>query len=85
MSVRRIEVKLFGPQAARAGRRSVAVDVVIGSTTCDDVLAQLREAAPALAGSVSASVLAVDHEVAAGDRVLAGDEELALIGLIGGG
>ncbi|MEM6756576.1 MAG: hypothetical protein AAF586_05360 [Planctomycetota bacterium] len=85
MTVTWIEVKLFGPQAQRAGRRSVAVEVTGGSTTCDEVLKRLRDAAPALAGSMSASVLAVDHAVASGDRVLTGDEELALIGLIGGG
>ncbi|MEO0586652.1 MAG: MoaD/ThiS family protein [Planctomycetota bacterium] len=81
----RCAVKLFGKQADLAGGRSIDVEVTPCVTTCREVLDRLAVAVPALQPSMAASVLAVDHEVAAPTRVLRGDEELALIGLVGGG
>ncbi|MEM6756525.1 MAG: MoaD/ThiS family protein [Planctomycetota bacterium] len=78
-------VRLFGPQAELAGRREIQVTVSPGRTTAADVLRQLGEAQPALAASLPGSRLAVDHEYADPDAPLRGDEELALIGLVGGG
>ncbi|MEM6331797.1 MAG: MoaD/ThiS family protein [Planctomycetota bacterium] len=78
-------VRLFGQQARLAGIRAIEVGVSPGVTTCRDVLDRLVEIAPALAPSMPASVLAVNHEVAPATRTLRGDEELALIGLVGGG
>ncbi|MEM0913590.1 MAG: MoaD/ThiS family protein [Planctomycetota bacterium] len=79
------DVRLFGRQAEIAGSGSVAVEVVAGSTTCAEVLTRLGEAVPGLLPSLGASVLAVDHAVASPMRRLEGGEELALIGLVGGG
>ena len=85
LEVRTVKVLLFGPQAQLLGQRAVEVAVWPGVTTCGEVLATLGALCPGLADSLPASRLAVDHEVAAADRVLRGDEELALIGLVGGG
>lgn len=79
-----LPVKLFGVQAQLAGAQEVLVRVRPGATVAD-ARAALAEAAPALAASLGASRFAVDFAYAAEDRVLDGTEEVALIGLVGGG
>ena len=79
-----IPVRLFGVQAQLAGAEAVVVRVPRGATVAD-ARAALAEAAPALRPSLGASRFAVDHAYAAEDRVLGGAEEVALIGLVGGG
>ncbi len=83
-----VTVKLFGPQAALAGRREVAVVLTRNgeeAATAGGVLAGLGEAVPALRGSLAQSRLAVNREfAAAGDAVRPGDE-VALIGMVSGG
>ncbi|BAM03641.1 MoaD/ThiS family protein [Phycisphaera mikurensis] len=81
----KIRVRLFGVQAERAGRGSVCVRVSPGATTLGDLRGLIAAAEPSLAASLPASRFAVDHAYAAEDRTLAGDEEVALIGLVGGG
>ena len=81
----KIEVRLFGPQAQRAGGRSVHVEVPDARPTCVEVRRALAEAAPALADSLPGSWLAVNHEYAEESRVIASTDEVALIGMISGG
>ncbi len=81
----RASVRLFGPQAGLSGRRTIDVRIVPGVTTCADVLTQLESSCAALTDSLASSRLAVDHELATTDTRLTGDEELALIGMVGGG
>lgn len=81
----RMDVLLFGPQAALAGARVVAVEVVPGRTTGAEVLLALGEACDVLRESLPASRLAVNHALVEGDVVLRGDEALALIGMVSGG
>ncbi|TWT98182.1 ThiS family protein [Botrimarina colliarenosi] len=81
----RVSVLLFGPQATLAGARSVDVDVAAESPTANDILAALREASPALTGSLAMSRLAVNHEFAAPDRPIGPGDEVALIGMVSGG
>ncbi|MEM1026786.1 MAG: MoaD/ThiS family protein [Planctomycetota bacterium] len=81
----RAEVLLFGPQAELTGTRKVEIELTPGKTTCAEVLRRLGEVCVPLRDSLPSSRLAVDHAFPEPDRVLAGDEELALIGLVGGG
>lgn len=81
----RVSVLLFGPQATLAGARSVDVDVPTEAPTASDVLLALRETAPALAGSLASSRLAVNHEFATSDQSIRQGDEVALIGMVSGG
>lgn len=76
---------LFGPQAQLAETRQVALRFDRDAVTAADVLAALRDAAPRLSDSLGTSRLAVDHEFAAADRVIAPGDEVALIGMVSGG
>lgn len=78
-------VLLFGPQAQIAGVPSIEVAVASDSTTAADVLAAIAPACPALAPSLPSSRLAVNHAFAEPDTRITATDELALIGLIGGG
>ncbi|MEM7811628.1 MAG: MoaD/ThiS family protein [Planctomycetota bacterium] len=83
---RTFEVAVFGPQAEAAGvdRLTVAVPGD-GPVTAGDVFDVIGRSYPALAGSLKVSRLARDHRfVEPGASVSEGDE-LALIGLVGGG
>ena len=82
---REIGVKLFGVQAQLAGAAEVAVRVGPGRTTVAELRALLADAAPALRPSLGSSRFAVGGAYAGEDRVLAAGEEVALIGLVGGG
>lgn len=81
----RCKVLLFGPQSALAGASSLEVEVVAGQTTCAAVLKQVSDACEALVPSLASSRLAVNHVLVDGPQTINGDEELALIGLVGGG
>lgn len=81
----RVTVKLFGPEAAAAGRSDVAVD--LPGERCDvaALRAALAAACPALADRVAAVRVAVNCEFAEDDDAVAGDDEVALIGQVSGG
>lgn len=81
----RVSVLLFGPQATLAGARSVEVDTVGEAPTANEVLAALREAAPALTGSLASSRLAINHEFAADNQIIQPGDEVAIIGMVSGG
>lgn len=79
------KLRLFGPQAQLVGQPAIAVRVDPGQTTCETMMITLAEQWPVLRASLASSRLAVNHELASPSTKLQGDEELALIGLIGGG
>jgi sulfur-carrier protein len=63
----RIEVRLFGALAERAGTARVTVEVAEGETA-GDVVAAVGERHPEIAGYVARVSVAVDHEVVSSDR-----------------
>jgi len=80
-----LTVKLFGPQAQLAQLREVTVDVESDRVTAELLLSAVASACPALADSIGHSKLAVNHAyVGPADTVAPGDE-VALIGMLGGG
>lgn len=81
----RVEVKLFGLQSDAAGNRNLPVTIQPGQTTASDVLQQLLLQAPALSQSIGGSRLAVNHGLVTPDHILHDEQEIALIGMIGGG
>ena len=81
---RTISVKVFGPQARRAGADAVAVSVPPGATA-GEVRAAVGEACPPLRPSLAGSRLAVDHAYATHGEAVPDGAEVALIGLVSGG
>lgn len=80
-----LTVKLFGPQARLAEQRELVVEVDADPPTAAAVLAAVSSACPAISGSVPASKLAVNHAVAEPTDTVQPGDELALIGMLGGG
>lgn len=78
-------IKLFGMHAARAGTREIRVEIDHPHITANSLLQRIAQAAPAIADSVPTSRLAVDHEFAQPEATVRADQEIALIGMIGGG
>lgn len=81
----RLEVLLFGPQAALVGERSVVIESPGDTVTAAEVIDRLATAAPALADSIGVSRLAVNHEFVGDDHSLLEGDEVALIGMVSGG
>ena len=79
-----LAVKLFGPEARACGRSTIHVRVATDATSAD-VLRALGEAEPALRSSMNVLRLAVNHEFAGPGMAVSALDELALIGLVGGG
>ena len=80
-----VTVLLFGPQSLQAGAGHVTVRIEQEEPTTADVMAGLRESVPALADSLGTSRLAVNHEFAEAQQKIRSGDEVALIGLVGGG
>jgi molybdopterin converting factor small subunit len=78
-----VEVRLFGPLAARAGAAQVSVHCADPTTAA--VLAALDQQHPALKEVLPSCRLAVNHAYAAADQRLSATDEIALIGLVNGG
>ncbi len=80
----RVEVLVFGPEAAELGRDRAPVDVADGAT-CEAVKESLGAAHPALRRFLGAARLAINGEFAAEGQRIRGGDEVALIGLVSGG
>ena len=79
-------VLLFGPYADAAG--ADRVELLFDSDhsrTAAEINSALAEQAPAMAPMLSAARLAVNNRLADRDQVVTATDELALIGLVGGG
>lgn len=81
----RYTVKLFGPQARLAQQREVAVDLPGEPAAVADLLAAVGVACPALADSIPTSKLAVNQAFAHSATKVTPSDEVALIGMLGGG
>lgn len=79
-----ITVKLLGPQAQLAGARELRL-ALAGTPTVGALRAALAQASPALAPSLASSRLAVNHEFASDSDTIKATDEVALIGMVGGG
>lgn len=80
-----LTVKLFGPQAQLAKQREVVVEVDTDHPIAADVLDALLAACPQLAKSMATSKLAVNQDIAGELAPVSPGDELALIGMLGGG
>jgi len=82
----KLNVLLFGPYADAASRSAAEV-VLPGdvSPTADAVKAALAAEHPALRGMLPSAVLAVNHRAVGPGHVVRETDELAIIGLVGGG
>lgn len=81
----RITVKLFGPEAAAAGRSTVEVEVPRDICDAATLRSAVSEACPPLAERIDALRLAVNCEFADEDTTLVASDEVALIGQVSGG
>lgn len=81
----RIRVKLFGPEAATAGRREVAIDLPDEAATCAQLRASLAAAEPALAPRLPHCRFAINSAYAGEDDPVRPGDEVALIGPVSGG
>ena len=80
----RLQVLLFGAEAAALGRSSV--DVAVGAAcTCATLREQLAAQHQALRPFLKAARFAVNSEFALPNRTIHPGDEVALIGLVSGG
>ena len=78
-------VKLFGPQAHLVGKRELEVELPGEQATARQILSGLEDCEPRLAASLGGSRIAVNQAFVASDAVIGADDEVALIGMVGGG
>ena len=79
-----ITVRLFGPEAEAVGCPQVTVGVG-GAPTCRELREALADRHPALAPRLATCRFAVNHTFVGDEHPVAGDDEVALIGLVSGG
>jgi molybdopterin converting factor small subunit len=77
-------VLLFGGEAVALACDHVVVDLP-DPPTCGALRTALAESHPALRSALASGRLAVNHEFAATGQTIHPDDEIALIGLVGGG
>jgi len=80
----RINVLLFGPQAALAKAEVVTLELDEPASVAS-ALSALSQAVPALEPSLKSSRLAVNHDYAGPADLLTDEDEIALIGMVSGG
>jgi len=80
-----VRVKLFGPQAQLVGSRQLEVELPGPRATVRQVLSGLQDREPRLVASLPGSRIAVNRVFVGGDSVIGADDEVALIGMVGGG
>lgn len=80
----RIEVRLFGGLADRAGTGRLTVEVADGATA-GDVIAAVGERHPVVATYAGRVSVAVEHEVVRGDHPVSDGDEVALLPPVAGG
>jgi molybdopterin synthase catalytic subunit len=79
-----LTVYLFAGARDLAGSDALAVDLPAGATVAQ-LLAELRQRVPALAGLLSRSAVAVNHDFAPAQQVLSASDEVAIIPPVSGG
>jgi molybdopterin converting factor small subunit len=78
-----IRILLFGGEAAALGRDSVVLD--IEPPTCTGLRQALERDFPAVRPHLSAARFAINSQFAGPDQPIRPGDEVALIGLVGGG
>lgn len=81
----KVTVLLFGPYAATLNDSSVTLDIASSSCTAGEVKEKLAEKYPKLRDMLSAALIAVNHQTVQPNHAVCETDELAIIGLIGGG
>lgn len=81
----RLLVRLFGPQAAAARRTAIPLEIAHEPACCADVRRALAEACPNLTDTLPASRLAVNYALVGDEHPVTDHDEVALIGMVGGG
>ena len=81
----RIQVLLFGPQSRLAGQDALTLSFDHGEPTADEVLDSVALMYPELIPSKAGNRLAVNHQMADPTQRVSPDDEVALIGMLGGG
>ena len=79
-----LTVKLFAAARELAGADALAVELPAAATVAD-LRAAVRAAAPALAGLLARSAVAVNHDFADDTRPLSPGDEVAVIPPVSGG
>lgn len=80
-----VTVKLFGPQAQIVGHREVLLEFPVSEINCGDLRRALAGTDSRLGASLGGSRIAVNQTFAADSHPVRAGDEVALIGLIGGG
>lgn len=81
-----LTVQLFGPYAAAAGRQVLLLDCGdVASVTAAEVMVKISSECAALKSILSTAKLAVNCDYVAHDHHVHEADELALIGMVGGG
>lgn len=81
----KVTVLLFGPYADAVEGSSVTVNIPSPSCTAGEVKAQLAEQYPKLSGMLGPAILAVNQQAVRPNHAVRETDELAVIGLVGGG
>jgi len=81
----KVSVLLFGPYADAVNDSSVMVDIPLPSCTAGEVKTQLAEQYPKLSGMLGPAMLAVNQQAVRPNHPVRETDELAVIGLVGGG
>jgi molybdopterin converting factor subunit 1 len=79
-----MKIMLFARARDIVGRDSVTIELPTGATVAD-LRSSLAMHYPPLAGLIAHSAIAVNSDYAADDRMLRGDEEIALLPPVSGG
>lgn len=81
-----LTVQLFGPYAAAAGVHEMLIDCGdVASPTTQDVMKKIGSEYPAIKSMLASAKLAVNCRYVAHDHPVTQADELALIGMVGGG
>ncbi len=81
----RVHVLLFGAEAKAVGSDRVVIDLPDDGQTCADLRGAIIRQAPQLRNQLHVARFAVNHQFADDHQRIAEDDEVALIGLVGGG
>lgn len=78
-------IMLFGPQARLAGKSELSITLPGETATPSMMMESIAKQAQALAESLPASRLAVNHSYVGPDDSITPGDEIALIGMVSGG
>lgn len=79
-----VRVLLFGPEASKAGRDHVIVQLV-ADRTCGAVKAAVTRSCEPIAESVGAARIALNGKFADDEQIVSDGDEVAVIGMVSGG